>query len=162
MRYINWDAIRARLPIYAYEYEKFDDEGNVTKVDFWYPRDYPKGTEPPAGWTNIDRDDSHPELWRSAADAWLKEVVRPNEKAVWLNMDDGHFSNTFKLGELLAADSKAITDAAKQPNWKLIIYRCETDENFEFSDMMKIVTKTKEDRKRKTNAASQHGRSTNE
>lgn len=150
---IDWDAVKARLPIYAYEYEKFDAEGNVTKVDFWYPRNYPKGTQPPEGWTNIDRDDGHPELWVSAVNDWVKEVLRPNEKAVWFNSADGHFSNTFRMGEFDAKTLASLDDPDKweqgRAGFKLIVYRCQNDALFEFSDMMKIVTKTKEDRKRK-------------
>ena len=93
-----------------------------------------------------------------AIEAWVKEELKPNEKAVWLDINTGHFSNTFKYGELLDSTLKALDERKAgtgkeleeiSRGWKLIIYRCDTDENFEFSDMMKIVTKTKEERRRK-------------
>lgn len=144
---IDWDAVLERMPIYAYEYEK-EAEGeraNSPIIDYWYPHLNPKGVTPPKGHTGIDYDLSYEGVVK-AINEWVAEVLTPNEKAVWFDMNTGFFSNTFTIGELQKFAPEEIK--VKVSNWKLIVYRCETDPAFEFSDMMKIVTKTKEDRKR--------------
>uniref|UniRef100_A0AB39CEV6 Uncharacterized protein n=1 Tax=Pseudomonas phage HRDY3 TaxID=3236930 RepID=A0AB39CEV6_9VIRU len=153
---IDWYYIRKQLPIYAYEYETVDEKGNVTDYKCWRPGDAKnKGQEPPPGWTNIAYDDSHPELWREAADAWVKNVVRPNEKAVWFDMATGDFSNTFRLGELLNSTLEALDQSKigkneleeKTSTWRLIVYRVESGSDFEFSNLMRLVTKPREARR---------------
>lgn len=150
---IDWDAVRELLPIYAYEYTVVGE--NVDYTDYWYPHLH-KGKTPPPGWTGITREEDHPELWHKAINEWVDKVLTPNETAVWLDMNTWHFSNSFKRGELLDSTLKELDErcAGKENwdaisrNWKLIIYRCDTDPDFQFSDMMKIVSTTKEDRKR--------------
>lgn len=154
MFHIDWDAVRQRLPIYAYEYyDDPEDSGRLENYRVWRPHEH-KGEQPPAGWANIDRDDSNPELWRQAVDEWVKTVVRPNEKAVWYDTATGDFSNTFRLGELLDSTLAALDDikigreelAEKTSKWRLIVYRCEGSNDFEFSNLMRIVTKPREAR----------------
>lgn len=142
---IDWEAVRQRLPVYAYEYETLDAEGNHVSSIYWRPHEH-KGETPPPNWSHIDYDESQPELWQKAVNAWVRDVLTANEKAVWLDLSNGHFSNTFRLGELLAVDPSAATVASVNTNWKLIVYRCETDPSFEFTHIMKIVTKAKEER----------------
>lgn len=152
---IDWEAIHQRMPIYAYEYEQTGLNIMTPSLDYWYPHLNPPGATPPKGWTGIDYDLSYDGVVK-AVDEWVKEELRPNEKAVWFDINTGHFSNTFKLGELLnstltaldealAGTGKALEEASR--GWKLIIYRCETDEAFEFTHIMKVVTKTKAERK---------------
>lgn len=154
---IDWDAVLSRMPIYAYEYEETGLNIMNPSIDYWYPHLNPPGAVPPKGHTGIDYDLSYEGVVK-AIEAWVKEELKPNEKAVWLDINTGHFSNTFKYGELLDSTLKALDERKAgtgkeleeiSRGWKLIIYRCDTDENFEFSDMMKIVTKTKEERRRK-------------
>lgn len=149
---IDWDAVLSRMPIYAYEYEQTGLNIMTPSIDYWYPHLNPPGAVPPKGHTGIDYDLSYEGVVK-AIEAWVKEELKPNEKAVWLNTADGHFSNTFRMG---AFDAKTLEHLNDPSAWeqgtvgfKLIIYRCQNDENFEFSDMMKIVTKTKEERRRK-------------
>jgi len=149
---IDWDAVRKLLPIYAYEYEV---EGEISSTtNYWYPHQN-KGQQPPDGWTGIERDDSDPRLWRDAVDQWIKTVVRPNEKAVWFDMATGDFSNTFRIGELLKSTLDEL-DAAmigkdelaeRTSTWRLIVYRVESGSDFEFSNLMRVVTKPREARR---------------
>jgi len=150
MFHIDWDAVRRLLPIYAYEYEKFDADGEYVSSTYWHPYEH-KGEQPPDGWTNIDREESCPDLWRAAVDEWVKTIVRPNEKAVWYDTATGDFSNTFRMRDLLNSTLTAIDQsltggdlAEKTSSWRLIVYRCEYDSGFEFTNMMRIVTKPKE------------------
>lgn len=151
---IDWEYIRSKLPVYCYEYETVDAEGNHVSSTYWRPHEH-KGEQPPAGWTHIDYDDSHPELWIKAADDWVKNVVRPQEKAVWFDMATGDFSNTFRLGELLNSTLAALDQskigseelAEKTSTWRLIVYRVESGSDFEFSNLMRLVTKPREARR---------------
>lgn len=152
---IDWDAVMERMPIYAYEYENTGLNVMTPSIDYWYPHLNPKGAVPPKGHTGIDYDLSYEGVVK-AIDGWLKDVLTPNEKAVWLDINTGHFSNTFKYGELLNSTLNALGESMEETGkqleeasrgWKLIIYRCDTDPDFEFSHMMKIVTKTKAERK---------------
>ncbi len=65
-----------------------------------------------------------------------------NFRYVWLNLNNGEFSCSW--GEELHkyVDSEMI-EKANRDNWKLIKYECLNDENFEFYDLMKIVTNSK-------------------
>jgi hypothetical protein len=152
---IDWDAVMARMPIYAYEYEHTGLNIMTPSIDYWYPHLNPPGATPPKGWTGIDYDLSYEGVVK-AVDAWVKEELRPNEKAVWFDINTGDFSNSFKLGELLnstlTALDEALTGTGKvleeaSRGWKLIIYRCETDPTFEFSNLMRVVTKPKAERR---------------
>lgn len=154
---IDWDAVMERMPIYAYEYEHTGLNIMTPSIDYWYPHLNPPGAKPPKGWTGIDYDLSYEGVVK-ALDGWLKEVLTPNEKAVWFDINTGHFSNTFKYGELLNSTLNALGESMEETGrqleeasrgWKLIIYRCDTDPDFEFSHMMKVVTKTKAERKGK-------------
>lgn len=154
---IDWDAIMTRMPIYAYEYEVVGLNVMTPSIDYWYPHLNLPGAEPPNGWTGIDYDLSYENLCK-ALDSWLKEDFNPNEKVVLLDINTGYFSDTFLYRDILDSTLKEIA-ALKAgnleevghltKNWKFIVYRCESDPDFEFTHMMKIMTKTKAERKGK-------------
>lgn len=141
---IDWDKVRELLPVYAYEYETTGE--TVDNVDFWYPHHAAnKGKEPPPGWTGVDYDESFDNLVKAIM-KYCK--LQPGEKAAWYDGNTGTFSNSWPFvmdGTML----DAIEHAKTQPGWQLIVYRSLTQESFQFCDMMKIVSTTKEDRKRK-------------
>jgi hypothetical protein len=152
---LDWDAIMKRMPIYAYEYEAGGLNVMTPSIDYWRPHEHPPHHMPPRGWTRIEYDLSYENLV-TAIEGWVKSELTPNEKAVWFDINTGHFSNTFKYGELLGSTLSALGESMEETGkqleeasrgWKLIIYRCDTDPDFEFSHMMKVVTKTKEERK---------------
>jgi hypothetical protein len=154
---LDWDAIMKRMPIYAYEYEAVGLNVMTPSIDYWRPHEHPPHHMPPRGWTGIDYDLSYDNLCK-ALDGWLKEDFNPNEKVVLLDIDTGHFSNTFlyrdnldsTLKEIAALKAGNIEEVGQlTKNWKFIVYRCESDPDFEFTHMMKIVTKTKAERKGK-------------
>ena len=155
MKNIDWEAIHNLLPIYAYEYDRDSDFYRERKVEYFYPFEKENHGKPvPEGWSQIVRETAHPEDWREAADQWVREVLRPDEKAVWLDTATGDFSNTFRLGDLLNSTLNALDHskiggkelAEKTGAWKLIVYRCEYGSEFEFSNLMRVVTKPREDR----------------
>jgi hypothetical protein len=138
---IDWDKLRSLVPIYAYEYESPGVTPGSIKHDYWFPRSHPKGTEPPPGYTHIDYDESYENLMRALSE-YLK--LQPDEKAVWFNNATGEFSNSWPYipGDKMMLD--ALEHVEQHPEWKLIVYRCESDSNFEFMGLMKIVTNVRE------------------
>lgn len=64
-------------------------------------------------------------------------------KYVWLNLNNGEFSNSWSEDEQKHIDDEIIQEA-KNNNWKLIKYQCLTDEDFEFYSRMKVATSNKE------------------
>lgn len=94
----------------------------------------------------MNKCDFSPEYKQLAADLKLS----PTEKAVWFNNDTGEFSNSWVYDTNDKTLMSALADQldGKNPQWKLIIYRCDSDSNFEFSGLMKIVTNVRE-KKRK-------------
>jgi hypothetical protein len=137
---IDWDKLRAMLPVYAYEYGHQAHHEAPIEYSYWRPFEH-KGETPPPGWINVEYDESYENLMR-ALSAYLK--LAPTEKAVWFNNDTGEFSNSWIYDTNDKTVMGAIADQldGKNPQWKLIIYRCESDSNFEFSGLMKIVTNT--------------------
>lgn len=80
---IDVEKLNSFLPVYAYEYET---EGEtVTTTDYWYPHQHPKGTQPPAGWTRIERDEEFTNDQIAALKAyeesfWFPPTVVPTEE----------------------------------------------------------------------------------
>ena len=58
---------------------------------------------------------------------------------VWLNLNNGEFSNSWCEDDQKYVDEEMI-EKARNDNWKLIKYQCLTDEDFNFYSMMKIVS----------------------
>jgi len=136
---IDWDKLRTMLPVYAYEYETQGE--TVDNIDYWYPHKAGNsGQTPPPGWTSVSYDESYENLMKALSD-YVK--LQPTEKAVWFNNATGEFSATWPFVWDTAIQD-AIEFAKGKPEWKLIVYRCETDENFEFMGLMKVVTNVKE------------------
>lgn len=58
---------------------------------------------------------------------------------VWVNLNDGHFSNSWNITEY---PEHVIDEVAKQHSpedgWKLIKYECVNDPNFVFYNQMKL------------------------
>jgi len=138
---IDWDKLRAMLPVYAYEYAH---QGNpLADIDYsyWRPHEH-KGETPPPGWSNIEYDESYENLMKALSD-YLN--LAPTEKAVWYNNANGEFSNSWPYDVNDKTIMSALTEQLDGgfPEWKLIIYRCESDVNFEFMYLMKIVTNVK-------------------
>lgn len=135
---INWDEVRKLLPIYAYEYDVHTETG--IEHTYWYPHATENRFRPvPKGWSRIEYEESYENL-QKALERYLAgqraEVVK--EKAVWYNNASGSFSDTFDYS--LDSDMMKHKMFATENGWRLIIYRCGTDETFEFNNMMKIVT----------------------
>lgn len=61
---------------------------------------------------------------------------------VWLNLNNGEFSNSWDESQQKYVDAEMIEEARKD-NWRLIKYECLSDQKFEFYNMMKIVTAQK-------------------
>lgn len=137
MQHIDWDKLRSLLPIYAYEY---DTHGHISIcTDYWYPHSHPAGTEPPPGWDRINYHTDYDSLMQALAD-YLN--LQPNQKAVWFNNHTGEFSNSWPHdpNDKIIMGALAEQMDGKNPQWKLIIYHCASDSNFEFSGLMKVVT----------------------
>ncbi len=64
---------------------------------------------------------------------------------VWLNLNNGKFSNSWDESQQKYVDEEML-DKARKDNWKLIKYECLSDQKFEFYNLMKIVTAEKNDR----------------
>lgn len=60
------------------------------------------------------------------------------KKYVWLNINDGTFSNSWDKEDHKLINENMI-NRARQDGWKLIEYSCLTDDNFNFYGKMKIV-----------------------
>jgi hypothetical protein len=58
-------------------------------------------------------------------------------KRVWLNLMTGEFSCSWEAHFCSKIVEQDMNDAAKD-GWKLIEYRCLNDDEFEFSNLMKI------------------------
>lgn len=56
---------------------------------------------------------------------------------VWLNINDGKFSNSWDEETHLLVDDEML-EIAERDGWKLIKYQCLTDEKFEFYNRMVI------------------------
>jgi hypothetical protein len=74
-------------------------------------------------------------------------MTKPLFNYVWLNINDGTFSNSWD-GEVHEKYCGGLMDKenierARQNGWKLIEYRCLTDEDFTFYNIMQINTKPK-------------------
>lgn len=63
---------------------------------------------------------------------------------VWLNLNNGEFSNSWDESQQKYVDEEMI-EKARKDNWKLIKYECLSDQEFEFYNLMKIVTAEKND-----------------
>ena len=65
-----------------------------------------------------------------------------NYKYVWLNIKTGKFSNTWSQEEhdkYRAGDTEAIPIGKEHSKtWKLIKFKCLTDESFMFTNLMKL------------------------
>ena len=68
-------------------------------------------------------------------------------KYVWFNINTGTFSNSWNEEDHKKYVSAGMLQEAKDQNLKLIQFNCLTDENFEFFNLMKIVTNTDETKK---------------
>lgn len=64
-------------------------------------------------------------------------------KYVWLNLNTGEFSNAWDKETNDKYIDEEVLEQAKKDNYKLIKFECLNDENFEFYNLMKIVTKPK-------------------
>jgi hypothetical protein len=64
---------------------------------------------------------------------------------VWLNLNNGKFSNSWDENQQKYIDAEMI-EKARKDNWKLIKYECLSDQEFEFYNLMKIVTAEKNGR----------------
>lgn len=139
---IDWEAVRALLPVDHYVYH-VEREGRLVE-EFWYPhRPENKTFFPPKGWALIVRKDSAEHLMK-AVDDWMaaqtgEKPVR-DEKAVWYDNSTGEFSNSFDYRT--DAEALKMMGSVDRTTARLIVYRSLYDENFEFSDLMKIVTNT--------------------
>jgi len=65
-------------------------------------------------------------------------------KYVWFDINTGQFSNSFSEKDRKDYIGDDVLELAKEKNWKLIRYKCETDESFDFYNMMKIITNKKD------------------
>lgn len=72
------------------------------------------------------------------------------KKFVWLNMNNGEFSNSWNEKDYAQNSivwetiNKELEELKIAPNgWKLIEYTCKNDETFDFYNKMKIVTRIK-------------------
>lgn len=61
---------------------------------------------------------------------------------VWLNLNNGEFSNSWNKDQQKYIDEEMI-ESARKDNWKLIKYQCLTDDDFEFYNMMRIISNPK-------------------
>jgi hypothetical protein len=77
------------------------------------------------------------------------------KKYVWLNIKTGEFSNSW-----LDANNSTVKNTKIQNEWKLIEYSCLSDNDFEFYNLMKLVTNLKnvsrETRKDQRNREDKH------
>lgn len=73
---------------------------------------------------------------------FLQSMVEEEErfKYVWLNIMDG-FTMSWDIGHPFQIDEKEMLEICARkpdPNFKLMKYRCMTDEGFEFTNSMKL------------------------
>ncbi len=64
-------------------------------------------------------------------------------KYVWLNINTGEFSNSWDEETQQKYLKQEEIDNSRSEGWKLIKYKCLSDEEFEFYNIMKVVTKQK-------------------
>jgi len=64
-------------------------------------------------------------------------------KYCWLDLNTGEFSGSWTQETQDEYINEVIKDKTSERNWKLIQFNCLNDENFEFQNIMKIVTNTK-------------------
>lgn len=60
------------------------------------------------------------------------------EKYVWLNMEDGTFSDSWEADTLHESSVHQMIEASKSSQWKLIKYQCLNDEDFEITRHFKL------------------------
>lgn len=65
------------------------------------------------------------------------------KKRVWFNLETGVFSNSWKREFMLDKEESYIGGIDSDSKWKLIEYECLTDSNFEFCNLMQVVTNRK-------------------
>lgn len=68
------------------------------------------------------------------------------KRYVWFNIDTGEFSNSWTdndMVELKIDLNQLVEDAQENTRWKLISYECLSHDDFQFYDLMKIVTNGK-------------------
>jgi hypothetical protein len=65
-------------------------------------------------------------------------------KYVWFNVASGEFSNSWTPEDYPVTEKQLLhdMDIINCPHMKLIKYECVSDENFEFYDLMRIITNT--------------------
>lgn len=69
---------------------------------------------------------------------------KPEYKYVWFNINTGEFGDSFTEEERKKYLNESDMKVVKYTGWKLIRYKCETDESFDFYSKMKIVTNIKD------------------
>jgi len=70
--------------------------------------------------------------------------LQPSKRLVWLNMNTGEFSNSWGVDEYKGesfSPQYLIKDGNE--NWKLLEYFCYNDDDFEFFNLMQIMTNVK-------------------
>ncbi len=75
---IDVEKLHCLLPVYAYEYETIGE--TVNSVDFWYPHDHPRGTQPPAGHTGVTRVDEFTKAQLNAIEMYLQDLVSERDR----------------------------------------------------------------------------------
>jgi hypothetical protein len=61
------------------------------------------------------------------------------KKLVWLNLNTGEFSESWKEEDYSSIDTMLILEKySPKDGWKLIKYECLNDEDFEFNNLMII------------------------
>jgi hypothetical protein len=63
----------------------------------------------------------------------------PEERYVWLNINNGEFSNSWNEEDQKYVSEESM-ERAREDGWKLIKYQCLTDDNVQFYNMMKVIT----------------------
>lgn len=59
-----------------------------------------------------------------------------HSKFVWLNLETGEFSNSWS--ESCEEDLSELIGDSRNTVWKLIEYKCHSDKDFEFYNLMKL------------------------